>query len=196
MDSMIRKKTVFFLVLIIFYGVLDSQADRPMVVIETVMGNMTAEIYLEHAPVTAENFLKHVDRGDFDGITFFRTVTMDNQPENKVKIEVIQASDVSKEKEFPPIAHENTDMTGIKHKDGVISMARYGPGSATSSFFICIGNQPELDFRGTRNPDGYGFAAFGKIINGMEVARKIHIQPQKDQELNPPIRIITIKRVK
>lgn len=193
---MTGKKRYCLAVFLLFFCALRAEYRHPRVVIYTEMGDMTAEIYLNRAPITAENFLKHVDRGDFDGTVFFRTVTMSNQPENKIRIEVIQASDVSKEKEFPPIAHENTEKTGIKHTDGVLSMARYGPGSATSSWFICIGNQYELDFKGKRNPDGHGFAAFGKIVSGMDVARKIHIQPQKHQQLTPPVKIIAIKRMK
>src|SRR5262249_16023380 len=94
--------------------------------------------------------------------------------------------------ELPPIAHETTDKTGILHKDGVISMARLQPGSASSEFFICVGGQPELDFGGKRNPDGQGFAAFGKVIEGMDVVRKIQQQPAKDQYLLSPVKITAV----
>jgi peptidyl-prolyl cis-trans isomerase A (cyclophilin A) len=97
------------------------------------------------------------------------------------------------ETSLPPIAHETTTQTGILHKDGVISMARLEPGTATSEFFICVGDQPELDFGGKRNPDGQGFAAFGRVIKGMEVVRRIQQQPDKKQFLDPVIKITQFK---
>ena len=120
----------------------------------------------------------------------------DNQPDNEVKIDVIQGGLYSEEKMFTPIEHETTDKTGIKHLDGVISMARNEPGSATSEFFICVGDQPELDYRGKRNPDGQGFAAFGKVVDGMDIVRKIHQQPAGGQMLAPEIRINSVSRFK
>jgi len=95
-----------------------------------------------------------------------------------------------------PIEHESTKQTGILHKDGTISMARNEPGSATSEFFICIGDQPSLDFGGMRNPDGQGFAAFGRVIKGMEVVRTIQSLPAKNQYLEPKIKITQIERIK
>ena len=93
----------------------------------------------------------------------------------KVKIEVIQGGLELESTDLPfeAIRHESTQITGIKHLDGVISMARGGPGTAASEFFICINDQPELDFGGQRNPDEQGFAAFGKVVDGMEVVRRI-----------------------
>ena len=99
-------------------------------------------------------------------------------------------------KGFPAIDHETTEMTGLRHLDGTVSMARSKPGSATSSFFICIGPQPELDFGGRRNPDGQGFAAFGRVVGGMDVVRTIHALPSKGQQLDPPIKILTVRRIR
>ena len=165
------------------------------VLIETTMGNIKVEIYTEKAPVTSGNFLKYVDAGLYDGTTFFRTVTMDNQPNNDVKIEVIQGGQVLKEKEYEPINLERTTLTGLKHLDEVISMGRFKPDSAKSSFFFCIGDQPELDYGGKRNPDGQGFAAFGKVIEGMDIVRAIQVEPHEEQRLTPPIEIIKISRI-
>ena len=167
----------------------------PVVLIETPMGEIKVEIYQGKAPITAGNFLRYVDEGLYDGTTFFRTVTMDNQPNNDVKIEVIQGGQVPKEKEYPPILLERTTSTGLKHLDGVISMGRFEPDSAKSSFFFCIGDQPELDYGGKRNPDGQGFAAFGKVIEGMDVVRAIQVEPREEQRLSPPIEITKIGRV-
>jgi peptidyl-prolyl cis-trans isomerase A (cyclophilin A) len=172
--------------------------ETPRVLIKTELGDITVDIYEKDAPITAVNFLKYVDNNLFDGATFYRVVTMDNQPNNDVKIEVIQGGlgFGESEKRFPPIAHETTEKTGIKHKNGVISMARNKPGSASSEIFICINDQPELDFGGKRNPDGQGFAAFGKVIEGMDVVRKIQQQPAEGQMLNPKIKIYSITRIK
>lgn len=175
---------------------LVSDRENPLVLIRTELGEIKVEIYEGKAPVTSANFLRYVDSGLYDNTTFFRTVTLDNQPNNDIKIEVIQGGRVDQEKSFPPISHETTEMTGLRHLNGVVSMARRSPGSATSSFFICIGDQPELDFGGRRNPDGQGFAAFGKVISGMEVVRNIHKQPAEGQRLQPPIKIISITRLK
>jgi peptidyl-prolyl cis-trans isomerase A (cyclophilin A) len=121
---------------------------------------------------------------------------MDNQPENDIKIEVIQGglSRTGNARVLPPIEHETTDMTGILHKDGAISMARLMPGTASSEFFICVGDQPSLDFGGMRNRDGQGFAAFGMVIEGMDVVRKIQKQPAERQYLPKPVKILSVKR--
>jgi peptidyl-prolyl cis-trans isomerase A (cyclophilin A) len=161
--------------------------DRPdtMVLIQTDLGDMKVEIYRDKAPVTAENFLAHVERGDYTNSIFYRVVRMDNQPDSKVKIEVIQGGLFHDEvlDTITPIRHETTSETGILHTDGVISMARMGPGTASTEFFICIGDQPSLDFGGKRNPDNQGFAAFGKVVEGLEVARAIQTLPDEGQYL-------------
>ena len=169
-------------------------SDRVIVQISTEMGNITIEIYDKKAPLTATNFLRYVDEGLFKDSKFYRVVTETNQPFNDVKIEVIQGGLFTEEKMHEPIAHETTEETGLLHKDGVISMARNEPGTATSEFFICVGDQPELDFGGKRNSDGQGFAAFGKVIAGMEVVREIQQQPEIEQMLDHEVRILNITR--
>ena len=168
------------------------------VLVQTERGDIVLEIDTAHAPMTAANFLKYVDAGHYNGGTFHRTVKMDNQPDSPVKIEVIQAGvngDRAKEG-FAPIALERTSLTGLRHVDGAISMARGAPDSATSGWFICINDQPSLDFGGARNPDGQGFAAFGRVVQGMDVVRKIQRAPNTDaQRLTPPIRIVKAARV-
>jgi peptidyl-prolyl cis-trans isomerase A (cyclophilin A) len=169
----------------------------PHVVVRTDLGEIEIEVDTAHAPGTAANFLKYVEARHYDGGTWHRTVKMDNQPDNQIKIEVIQAGvnpDRAKDG-FPPIALERTTKTGLLHKDGAVSMARSGADSATSGFFICINDQPSLDFGGLRNADGQGFAAFGRVVRGMDVARKIQQAPNTDaQKLTPPIRIISVTR--
>jgi peptidyl-prolyl cis-trans isomerase A (cyclophilin A) len=166
------------------------------VIIETSKGKIEVELDSQHAPKTTANFLRYVDGGFYTNGRFHRTVTMNNQPDKKVKIEVVQAgANPSMEKKgFPPIKIERTRDTGIKHQNGTISMARDKPDSATSDFFICIGDQPELDFGGKRNPDGQGFAAFGRVTKGMDVVKKIQLSPAKGQSLTPAVKILRIRR--
>jgi peptidyl-prolyl cis-trans isomerase A (cyclophilin A) len=169
--------------------------DLPRVLIKTEAGDITVEVDPGLAPITAANFLRYVDAGLYDGSTFHRTVTPANQPNDAVRIEVIQGGQLPEDKEFPAIAHETTSETGLKHLDGAISMARAKPGTAASSFFICVNDQPELDFGGKRNPDGQGFAAFGRVVRGRDVVRAIQARPARGQQLDPPVKIISVRRV-
>ncbi len=170
---------------------------KNVVIIETDLGEIQVQLEPEKAPETVENFLEYVDKGHYVGGRFHRTVTMQNQPDKKIKIEVIQAGvNPAKEKaDFPAVKLERTRDTGLRHLDGTVSMARNGPDTATSDFFICIGKQPELDFGGKRNPDGQGFAAFGQVIKGMDIVKKIQSQPAKEQNLDPAVKIFAIRRM-
>ena len=156
--------------------------------LETALGAIDIEVYPARAPITAINFLRYVERGEYDGGRFHRTVRAGNQPDKKVLIDVIQAGrdPVERPPELPVIL-ERTSDTGLRHVDGAVSMARDGPDTATSDFFICIGDQPELDFGGRRNPDGQGFAVFGRVVRGMDVVRRIHAAPADGQTLTPPV---------
>lgn len=187
--------------------------------IDTPLGAITVRLDRARAPLTTANFLRHVDEGRFDGGRFHRTVRLDNQsnanlhaeaigsgidpaadrnalPNDQIAIEVIQggANPARAGDHSPPIALERTRDTGLRHLDGTISMARLTPDSAVSDFFICINDQPELDFGGRRNPDGQGFAAFGQVIDGMDVVRAIQVQPANGQALDPPVPITRVAR--
>jgi peptidyl-prolyl cis-trans isomerase A (cyclophilin A) len=166
------------------------------VVMTTSFGDITVDVDTERAPGTAANFLSYVDEGFYDGGQFHRTVTMDNQPDNDVRIEVIQGSVNPDHADhgFGSIPLERTTATGLAHVDGAVSMARGAPDSASSSFFFCIGDQPSLDFGGDRNPDGQGFAAFGRVVAGMDVVRRIQQQPADGQSLDPPVGITSVSR--
>ncbi len=205
---MTTQRRTFLLIVIatLFWGGGHLTAQSPVRVrVQTELGDIVVEIDRAKAPATAANFLHYVDAGHYDGGTWHRTVKLDNQPESTIKIEVIQAG-VNPDKAksgVPAIALERTSVTGLLHKDGVISMARGGPDSATSGWFICINDQPSLDFGGQRNPDGQGFAAFGRVVSGMDVVRKIQAAPSSTerttnaaaQRLTPPIKIIKVARV-
>ena len=162
---------------------------------KTSKGDIIIELYNQIAPITVDNFLRHLDGGHYDGSSFYRTVTHQNDNGSPM-IEVIQGGLGDIDKPFSAISHESTNITKLKHEDGTISMSRGEVNSATSDFFICIGSQQGLDFGGERNNDGQGFAAFGKVIEGMDIVRDINGMPSnkktdneyvKGQMINNPI---------
>ncbi|GAO03088.1 peptidylprolyl isomerase [Anaeromyxobacter sp. PSR-1] len=167
------------------------------VVMTTELGELELELDAARAPATVANFLRYVREGRYDGGRFHRTVRAGNQPGSAVKIDVVQAgvAPAQADRDQAPIRLERTRDTGLRHVDGAISMARAGPDTATSDFFVCVGPQPELDFGGRRNPDSQGFAAFGRVVRGMDVVRRIHRAPAKEQALSPPIRILAARVV-
>lgn len=171
------------------------EQEKFLVVISTSLGTIEVELDPARAPVTTENFLRYIRAGLYDGGRFHRAVTLQNQPGQSVKIEVIQAgpNPAREKEEFAPIPLERTSVTGLRHTDGAISMARAAPDSATGDFFICIGDQPDLDFGGKRNPDGQGFAAFGRVVRGMAVVKKIQRRPTSGQALTPPVEILSVR---
>ena len=156
------------------------------VVFETELGNITLEVDLARAPVTAANFLKYVDGKFYDNGVVNRAVRPDNTTRKDVEIQVIQfqIDPARRRAQFPPIPLERTNVTGLKHVDGAISMARAGPDTATGSFSIVINDQPEMDFGGKRNADGQGFAVFGRVVAGMDVVKKI--QASKTRAADAP----------
>lgn len=168
---------------------------KEICIIKTSLGDITVELYPKKTPITVANFLKYVDAHLYDNTSFFRSVTLNNQPKDSVKIEVIQGGEVDSTKVFAAIPLETTTKTGLQHKNGTISMARDKPDSATCSFFICINEQPSLDFGGKRNKDGQGFAAFGKVTKGMDVVKKIQkLHPEQEQYFKPEVLIVSISR--
>lgn len=173
---MIRILTRFVAPLIVCTASCAIAENTVEVLMSTEYGDIRIELDAANAPVSTANFLRYVDSGRYDGASFYRTVRYENDNGNP-KIEVIQGGIRDAEGAFEPIAHEDTETTGIRHTDGVISMARGGVGTASSEFFICIGDQPGLDKGETRNADELGFAAFGRVVEGMDVVRRIHRLP-------------------
>jgi peptidyl-prolyl cis-trans isomerase A (cyclophilin A) len=176
----------------------EEKAAPVRVLLRTDKGDIEVEVDVARAPATAANFLRYVDGRCYDAGRFHRTVRGDNQPKDKVKIAVIQAGiDPARMKdEFAPIKLERTSRTGLRHSDGAISMARDGPDTATSDFFICVGDQPDLEFGGKRNPDGQGFATFGRVVKGMDIVKAINVADADGQDLKPPIKILSARRVR
>lgn len=183
--------------------------------IETDFGTIHAELFDDEAPITTTNFLHYVDEGLYDHGKFHRTVTAGNNsntnldlgendvysdsvPNDSIAIQVIQGgiNNEHADELDGPIPLERTSETGLSHTDGTLSMARSTPDSAVSDFFICIGDQLSLDFGGMRNPDGQGFAAFGRVTRGMDVVRTIQSQSARGQMLDPVVPILRIEREK
>jgi len=183
-------------------AMLGQAPPNPHVIFETEKGAIEVEVDAAHAPVTAANFLKYVDGRFYDGGTINRAVRPDNTVRHDVEIQVIQfqTDRARRREEFPPIPLERTSVTGLKHVDGAVSMARSGPDTATGSFSIVIGNQPEMDFGGRRNADGQGFAVFGRVVRGMDVVKAIQASPTGArgpygaESLDPPIKILKAYR--
>lgn len=168
--------------------------------VETGQGVIVIELYVDQAPITTANFLRYVDQKRYDGATFFRA----SRSPGPVDYGLIQGGlQGDPARVLKPIAHEPTTQTGIKHTDGVVSIARNAPGTATSDFFICVGDAPYLDADPAAPGDNAGFAAFGKVVEGMDVVHRIINLPtpgvavnpvMKGQILEPPVPILKARR--
>ncbi len=166
-----------------------------LIEITTDAGPMVVELDVAHAPISACNFIAYVSTGKYDNGSFFRTVVAATN-DNPNPIDVIQAATPagSDDPGFGPITLERTRDTGLRHLAGSISLARDGPDTATSSFFIVTRDTPSLDFGGMRNPDGQGFAVFGRLTRGLELARRIQAMPaDADEQITPPVKIISAR---
>jgi len=169
------------------------------VALDTSFGRIVLELETERAPITARNFLRYADQKRLDGIAFYRTVKVAD------KFGFIQFGiDNDPKRILPPIKHEPTTLTGVKHVNGAISTARLAPGTARGEFTISVGDQPSLDADPAKPGDNLGYAAFGKVVEGMEVVWKILDAPtsptagegvMKGQMLSPKIRILKVSRV-
>lgn len=182
----------------------DPATEDVYVAIATSAGTITLDLGAVHAPRTTANFLKYVDQKRFDGITFYRSMHLDwGTPPNGL----IQGGTQNDTKRIlKPVAHEPTNETGILHKRGTISMARFAPGTATGDFSIMVADQPGLDAKiDATDPDAKaGFAAFGHVVSGMDVVDRIWAMPRsaskglgvmKGQMLDPAVKIVSMRRV-
>jgi len=170
-------------------------ADR--VVVETRIGDIVVQLYPGKAPRSVAAFLSFVDSGYYDNCSFYRILSRDNQPMGAAAAELIQGGvyKTGKDRSYlRGIPHEPTSVTGLKHENGTVSLARDEPGTATTEFFICLGDNPGFDFGGKSNPDGQGYAAFGKVIEGMDIVNRIYNRPENNQAFTPPVTIIKIYR--
>jgi len=200
------KQSIIFLVGLAVLPIHFSYAEKLETIdvsIITSLGEIEIELYSEKAPITVQNFLRYLDGDYYNRSSFYRTVRFNND-NGSPKIEVIQGGIGQVQKPFPMIRHESTKDTGLSHLNGTISMSRGAINTATSDFFICIGDQIALDFGGTRNKDGQGFSVFGRVISGMNIVKEIHAMPSnrkadnsyvKDQMLDNPVIIKRIERL-
>ena len=175
-------------------------AGKPRVAIQTDKGTIVVELEDKKAPITSENFLRYVDKHRFDGGQFFRA----NRAKGAPGQGSIQGQPKPYSRRAPPIAHESTLKTGLKHKAGAISMGRDAPGSATADFFICASPQPYLDAKPGKSDAAQGYAVFGYVVEGLDVVKKFlcggtdgttNVPSMKGQILNRPVKIISMKRV-
>ena len=182
-----------------FYSCKHKIYKEPTIKIETTFGDIIVELYLEKAPKTVTAFLSYVDSGYFKNGSFYRVLKEEDEPSSSFKSNLIQGgiwqTNYKKQVSVPVIPHETTKQTGILHKNGTISLARTTPGTASTEFFIVIGDQPAYDYGGDANSDGQGFAAFGKVIEGMDVVKQIHEQPDNETTFKPPLSITNIVRL-
>ncbi|AYV46904.1 peptidylprolyl isomerase [Caulobacter flavus] len=174
-------------------------AGKPRVAIQTSAGLIVVELEDKKAPITSANFLRYVDAKKYDGGTFYRA----SRTKGVKGAGSIQGAPPPRARRFAPIAHESTAKTGIRHKPGVISMARNAPGTATCDFFICASAMPYLDAHPGAKGDNQGFAAFGTVVEGLPIVKKILAMPtggpayteaMKDEMLKAPVQILGMKR--
>jgi peptidyl-prolyl cis-trans isomerase A (cyclophilin A) len=172
---------------------------KPKVAIKTNHGVIVVELEAQRAPLTSANFLHYVDTGRFDGGSFYRASRTPGRPREGT----IVGGPSERTHRYPPIAHETTTMTGLRHTTGTISLGRYAPGSATADFFICASPEPYLDAHPGAKGDNLGYAAFGQVVSGMHVVRTILALPtpgksrfpdMKGQWLDPVVPIFTMRR--
>jgi peptidyl-prolyl cis-trans isomerase A (cyclophilin A) len=192
-------KTFLVVSACMYFSCSHKKYKEPTVKIETNFGDIIVELYPEKAPKTVAAFLSYVDSGYYKNGSFYRVLKEEDQPSNAFKSNLIQGgiwqTQYKKQSALPGIAHETTKQTGVLHKDGAISLARTAPGSANTEFFIVIGDQPAYDYGGAANPDGQGFAAFGKVIEGMDVVKQIHQQPDNQTSFTPALAITDVVRL-
>lgn len=178
--------------------------DLVKVVLTTELGPIELELDAKRAPIATRNFVRYVDQKRFDGITFYRAMKLPwgEQPNGLVQA----GTRGDPRRDLPPIAHETTDQTGILHKAGSISMARWAPGTAKGDFSILLSDMPSLDAdpKSTDPETRAGYTAFGRVSAGMEVVRQIYDAPisptlgegaMKGQMIAKPVKVITARRV-
>jgi peptidyl-prolyl cis-trans isomerase A (cyclophilin A) len=199
-----------FLAALALTAAMQPKSGEVLVRIETPLGNIDVAVDAAHAPITAANFLKYVDAKLYDGGRFHRATRPDNyvpQLPERPPMQIVQAgiNPARARDGFPPIALERTTTTGLKHVAGTVSMARLAAAdSATSDFFICLDDEPSLDFGSKRYEDGQGFAAFGRVVSGLDVVARIQQQPTNRsadtpagrQALTPPVTITHVSRIR
>ncbi len=179
-----------------------AQVAPTKVVLNTAVGTLEIDLYGDKAPITVRNFLRYIDEKRFDGAEFYRTVRV----EGLSQAGLIQGGCHGDPKRLlPKIETESTAVTGLRHKVGTLSMPRLEGGQASGEFFICLEDSPWYDVNPIKPGDNLGYAAFGQVVGGFDVALKIHDMPvsptlgrdygMANQILDPPVKIVTARRV-
>jgi peptidyl-prolyl cis-trans isomerase A (cyclophilin A) len=177
----------------------NKKSGNPHVEISTWFGEIEVELYPKQAPVTVAAFLSYIDSGYYDKSSFYRVLVDEDQPSYAPKSEIIQGgiwkTNSALLSRIPGIKHETTAQTKLSHTNGTLSLARQAPGTASTEFFICVGDQTGYDYGGKNNPDGQGYAAFGRVVKGMDVVNRMYAAPESDGEFTPQIYITRIRRL-
>jgi len=188
-----------FISLLLLFSCSHKEYKGPHILIETNFGDIEVEVYPAQAPKTVAAFLSFIDSGIYRNSSFYRVLKIDNEPGSGSKAELIQGgiwhTDHQRALSLQGIPHESTKETGLKHLHGTISLARKDIGTAGSEFFICIGDQPGFDYHTKNGEAKEGYAAFGRVVKGMDIVRSIHQQPDNEGSFTPPIKISNIKRL-
>lgn len=189
---------LFIIAALLFLSTCASNKN-PHIQINTNFGNIEAELYFEKAPKTVTAFLSYIDSGFYNNSSFYRVLLEESTSYGNKNSGVIQGgiwqSNNKKAETIPGIPHESPGQTGLSHTSGTLSLARSAPGTASTEFFICIGDQTAYDSSKNLNSDGLGYAAFGKVISGMDVVRKIQDQPANGQNFIKPVVIFSVKKL-
>jgi peptidyl-prolyl cis-trans isomerase A (cyclophilin A) len=190
---------LFIVILLLLTNCNTPRTGNPHVEIATTFGDIEVELYPHQAPLTVAAFLSYIDSGYYKKSSFYRVLVDEDQPTYAPKSELIQGgiwkTNNALLQKIPGIPHETTAKTKLTHTNGTISLARQAPGTAHTEFFICVGDQPGLDFGGENNPDGQGYAAFGRVVKGMDVVNRMHAAPERDGQLTPQIYITRMRRL-
>lgn len=192
------KKMILLLAVVSCFSCSQSNSKEPHVLIETDQGDIEVELYPEKAPKTVTAFFANIEAGIYKDGSFYRVLKNENLPA-EYNQGLIQGGVFHAKPGLVPglkkVEHESPRQTGLTHETGTISMARTTPGSATSEFFICIGNQSQFDSSSRGNSDGLGYAAFGRVVEGMKVVKKIQNMRSTGESFNSPVKIIRIKKL-
>lgn len=190
------KPFVFGLITLLFISCSQPGYKEPHVIINTRLGDIEIELYPDKAPKTVAAFLSYVDSGLYKHASFYRVLKTDEMPTD-FNTGIIQGGlyQAKEKMNIKPIVHESTKQTGLSHTNGAISFASLGAGTATTEFFICIGDQLTLDAGASGTADGEGYAVFGKVFKGMSIVRKIQNQNSHGDRFDEKIKILNIERL-
>lgn len=192
------KESLSILIFLLLIGCSHPKYDNPHVLIKTGMGDIEVELFTTKAPKSAAAFLQNVEKGLYKNSAFYRVLKTDEMPTD-FNTGLIQGgiynSEKAKTMKVDSVPHERTDQTGLSNVNGAVSFAHSGPGTATTEFFICIGDQSPLDANRSGTADGQGYAVFGKVFKGMKVVRKIQARPSHGDKMDEKLEIIDIEKL-